>query len=104
MAAELALASPRVRGLQLGYGDLIEPLAIDRYNPGVIEQVMRKVRALPPEQNGDIPAVALTAYARAEDRVTAIRAGFQMHAAKPVEPNELLAMVATLVRKRTVAA
>ena len=66
--------------------------------------LMRKVRALPPEHNGDIPAVALTAYARAEDRVTAIRAGFQMHAAKPVEPNELLAMVATLVRKRTVAA
>jgi signal transduction histidine kinase/ActR/RegA family two-component response regulator len=66
--------------------------------------LMRKVRALPPEKNGDIPAVALTAYARAEDRVTAIRAGFQMHAAKPVEPTELLAMVATLVRKRVVPA
>lgn len=44
IAAELATASPRVRGLQVGYGDLIEPLNIDRYNPAVIEHIMLAVR------------------------------------------------------------
>jgi CheY-like chemotaxis protein len=57
---------------------------------------LRRVRGLAPESHGDIPAIALTAYARAEDRVRAIRTGFQMHLAKPVEPVELLAMVASL--------
>jgi CheY-like chemotaxis protein len=57
---------------------------------------MRRVRGLGPGSGGDIAAVALTAYARAEDRVRAIRAGFQMHIAKPVEPVELLTMVASL--------
>ena len=57
---------------------------------------LRRVRSLGAENGGDIPAVALTAYARAEDRVRAIRAGFQMHIAKPVEPVELLTMVASL--------
>ena len=41
-------------------------------------------------------AVALTAYARAEDRLRALRAGYQMHVAKPVEPSELLAVMASL--------
>jgi citrate lyase beta subunit len=44
IAAELAGASPRVRGLQVGYGDLIEPLDIDRYNPAVIQHIMLAVR------------------------------------------------------------
>ncbi|MGE5095669.1 MAG: HpcH/HpaI aldolase/citrate lyase family protein [Betaproteobacteria bacterium] len=44
LAAELAGASPRVRGLQVGYGDLIEPLDIDRYNPSVIEHILVEVR------------------------------------------------------------
>ena len=43
-AAEIATASPRVAGLQVGYGDLIEPLDIDRYNPGVIEAILLHVR------------------------------------------------------------
>ena len=58
--------------------------------------LIRKVRALGPEQGGAVPAVALTAYARAEDRMKAILAGFQMHVSKPVEPAELLTMVACL--------
>jgi CheY-like chemotaxis protein len=57
---------------------------------------MRRVRSLGPDNGGGIAAIALTAYARAEDRVRAIRAGFQMHIAKPVEPVELLTMVASL--------
>jgi len=55
-----------------------------------------KLRALPRESGGRIPAVALTAYARAEDRRKALMAGFQNHAAKPVEPQELVMVVANL--------
>ncbi len=58
--------------------------------------VMRKVRALPAKKGGRIPAIALTAFARSEDRRRAILSGFQMHMAKPVEPSELIAMVASL--------
>lgn len=43
-AAEIAAASPRVEGLQVGYGDLIEPLDIDRYNPAVIQSILLHVR------------------------------------------------------------
>jgi CheY-like chemotaxis protein len=60
--------------------------------------LIRRVRTLPAEMGGHTPAVALTAYARAEDRVTAIVAGFQHHLSKPVEPNELIAIVASLAR------
>jgi CheY-like chemotaxis protein/anti-sigma regulatory factor (Ser/Thr protein kinase) len=60
--------------------------------------LIRKVRALPPEQGGRIPALALTAYARAEDRRRALSAGFQMHVPKPVDPDELLAAVGSLAR------
>jgi PAS domain S-box-containing protein len=58
--------------------------------------LIRAVRALDPARGGTIPAVALTAYARSEDRVRALRAGFQTHVIKPVEPAELLAVVASL--------
>jgi PAS domain S-box-containing protein len=57
---------------------------------------IRKLRALPPEAGGRIPAVALTAYARAEDRRKALVAGFQNHAGKPIEPHELVIVVANL--------
>jgi CheY-like chemotaxis protein len=46
-----------------------------------------------------MPAIALTAYARVEDRSRALAAGFQMHVAKPVDPAELVALVASLVQR-----
>jgi PAS domain S-box-containing protein len=55
-----------------------------------------KIRDLTNEQGGNVPAIALTAYARAEDRVQALRSGFQMHIAKPIEPSELIVAVANL--------
>jgi CheY-like chemotaxis protein len=61
-------------------------------------ELVRRLRRLPPEEGGRTPAAALTAYARAEDRRQALRAGFEMHLPKPVEPAELLAAVATLAR------
>lgn len=61
--------------------------------------LMRHLRQLPPEQGGQIPAIALTAYARAEDRIQALEAGFQQHIPKPVNPNKLAAVVSELARK-----
>jgi signal transduction histidine kinase/ActR/RegA family two-component response regulator len=55
--------------------------------------LIRRLRALPPERGGRVPAVALTAYARSEDRVRLLAAGFQMHLAKPVEQEEIVAAV-----------
>jgi PAS domain S-box-containing protein len=61
--------------------------------------LMQQVRALAPEQGGTIPAVALTAYVRGDDRRQALAAGFQRHVRKPVEPQELRAVVASLSRE-----
>lgn len=58
--------------------------------------LIEKVRALPPEQGGGTPAVALTAYARVEDRTRALLAGFNMHLTKPVDPAELIVVLASL--------
>jgi hypothetical protein len=55
-----------------------------------------RIKELPDAQGGNTPAIALTAYARAEDRVRALRSGFQLHIAKPVESPELIAAVANL--------
>jgi PAS domain S-box-containing protein len=62
-------------------------------------ELIRKVRSLSPERGGRIPAAALTGYGRLEDRMRALSAGFQLHAAKPVEPAELVAVVASLAGK-----
>jgi PAS domain S-box-containing protein len=58
--------------------------------------LLERVRALPPERGGDVPAAAITAYAAAEDRRRAIAAGFQRHIAKPFDPAELPALIAEL--------
>lgn len=60
-------------------------------------ELMRKVRVQSPECGGGIPALALTAYATAEDRRKAISAGFQDYLAKPAEPADLASKVAALV-------
>lgn len=59
---------------------------------------MRKVRGLGAEVE-NIPAIALTAYARAEDRMRALAAGFQMHVPKPVEASELVMVIASLIKR-----
>jgi len=55
-----------------------------------------RVRALRADQGGQIPALALTAYARTADRLRVLRSGFQIHLPKPVEPTELIVAVASL--------
>jgi signal transduction histidine kinase/CHASE3 domain sensor protein/CheY-like chemotaxis protein len=58
--------------------------------------LMRKIRKLPSNRGGTVPALALTAYARPEDRARAMAAGFQQYATKPVKPDKLVALVAKL--------
>jgi PAS domain S-box-containing protein len=58
---------------------------------------MRDVRALPEKLGGRIPAIAMTAFARSEDRTRAMMAGYQVHMSKPIDPQELLATVASLM-------
>jgi signal transduction histidine kinase/ActR/RegA family two-component response regulator len=58
--------------------------------------VIRRLRSLPPEKGGRLPAIALTAYARVDDRMQALKAGYQMHVPKPVELAELAAVVASV--------
>jgi len=66
-------------------------------------EFIRRVRALPAEQGASTPAIALTAFARSEDRQRALMAGYQMHMAKPVEPAELVIACGSLVGRSTAA-
>ncbi|WP_437852410.1 response regulator [Sorangium sp. So ce363] len=89
-------------------GSVVEALAeLERDQPTVLVsdigmpheggyELIQKVRQLPEERGGSVPALALTAFARAEDRARALMAGYQMHLAKPVKPPDLVAHVATL--------
>ncbi|WP_374827464.1 PAS domain S-box protein [Aerosakkonema sp. BLCC-F183] len=86
----------------------VEALAILlQYNPDVLisdigmpetdgYMLMRQVRALPPDKGGEIPAIALTAYAGELNRQQALEAGFGRHISKPVEPEELVQAIAEL--------
>ena len=58
--------------------------------------LIRKIRSLPRERGGAVPAIALSAYGGAQDRGRALAAGFNMHVAKPVDPGELTAIVASV--------
>ncbi len=60
-------------------------------------QLLAQVRALGPQPGGAVPAV--TAFARSEDRLRALEAGFRAHISKPVEPSELIATVASMVER-----
>jgi PAS domain S-box-containing protein len=62
-------------------------------------ELIRKVRALPGERGGLTPAIALTGYATRKDRDRALFAGYQLHLAKPVEPPDLVAAIASLSLK-----
>ena len=62
--------------------------------------LMRQIRQLEAAQCADMPAVDLTAYARESDRIAALEAGFQVHLAKPFDPNQLINVVAKLAECR----
>ncbi len=62
--------------------------------------LIRRIRLRSPEQGGNVPAVALTAYAKIGDRVSILAAGFQMYLSKPTDPKELVAVVGSLARSK----
>ena len=62
-------------------------------------ELIRKVRASSQQAVAQLPAMALTAYARAEERAQAFSAGFQSHMTKPVEPAELIATIARMLEE-----
>jgi len=61
-------------------------------------ELIARVRELGPEKGGDVPAIAITAFAGKEDRLRALTSGFQYHMSKPVEPGELVGAIAALIR------
>jgi len=88
-SAEDALAE-----LDLGVPDVI---VADVGMPGKDGyQLLREIRSRDQSRGGHVPAIALTAYARKEDRISALNAGFQMHLTKPVDPTGLVYAVARL--------
>ena len=100
----LARAGAEVRGC----GTAAEALeTIPRWRPDVLISdiempgldgygLLREIRALGGDRGGQTPAVAVSAYSRPEDRIRSLRAGFNTHVSKPVEPSELTAIVASL--------
>ena len=62
---------------------------------------MERVRALSPEAGGRTPAIALTAYAHNTDRAKALLAGFTAHATKPIDPEELVALIVSVAARGT---
>ena len=94
------------------FGSATSALAeIERAQPNVIisdiamagengYELIRKIRSLEPNAGGHIPAIALTAYASVTDRRRALLAGFQTHLSKPVEPDDLLAVILSLTYKQ----
>ncbi len=94
------------------FGSAPEALAeLDRAIPDVLlsdigmpvqdgYELIHTLRSREPGRGGNVPAAALTAYARAEDRLRALEAGFQTHLPKPVDPSELISTVARLAGRR----
>ncbi len=60
--------------------------------------LLQQIRALPSQQGRQIPAIALTAYAREDDLQRAIASGYQQHVAKPLEPERLVQAVIALTQ------
>jgi signal transduction histidine kinase len=96
----------------IAVGSAIEALeAVSREHPDVLlsdiamdgqdgYSLIRNLRSLQPEE-GHVPAIALTAYAGLDNRLQALEAGFESHLAKPIEPVELVRVVASVSRRRT---
>jgi signal transduction histidine kinase/CheY-like chemotaxis protein len=84
--------------------------ALRRVNPDVVVSdiempyedgytFITRVRSLPFEEGGHVPAIALTAHARGDDRLRALSAGFDAHVTKPMDPMELITVIASLTRR-----
>jgi CheY-like chemotaxis protein/nitrogen-specific signal transduction histidine kinase len=95
--AEVITAGGAVEGLELLRTHKPDILISDIGMPDTDGyEFLRQVRRLPPHEGGRTPAIALTAFARSEDRTRAMMAGYHVHIAKPIEAPELLATVGSL--------
>ncbi len=95
--ASVRVADDADRGLELFRTKPPQVLVSDIGLPGMDGyEFLRRVRELPSAVGGRVLAIALTAFARAEDRQLALRAGFQTHVTKPAEAWELINVIANL--------
>ena len=96
-SAEVIMAATADEAIVLVERERPDVLVTDIGMPGTDGyELLRRVRALGVDRGGKVPAIALTAFARSEDRTRALRAGFVAHLGKPVEPSELIATVANV--------
>ncbi|HVF42845.1 MAG TPA: PAS domain S-box protein [Pyrinomonadaceae bacterium] len=99
--AQVLVAATAQEALDIAASEKPDVLVSDIGMPDVDGfELIRRVRELPAESGGGVPAIALTAYARAEDRLRVLRSGYQMHVPKPVEMAELLTVIASLVKRK----
>jgi CheY-like chemotaxis protein len=97
--AQVTTASSGVQALETLREEVPDAIIADIGMPGMDGfEFIRQVRTSGGASQ-DVPAAALTAYARARDRVAALASGFQMHIAKPVDPAELVVTVAALAKR-----
>jgi len=95
--ANVAMAASAAEAVKLFASVRPDVLVSDIGMPGIDGyELLHQIRELGGARGGDVPAIALSALARAEDRTRALRAGFIVHVAKPVEPHELVATVASI--------
>jgi CheY-like chemotaxis protein len=98
--AEVRAAGSAPEALVMLDNELPHVLVFDIGLPGMDGyDLIGAVRERPPERGGRVPAAALTAFARSEDRARALRSGFQMHVAKPINPTELALVVHSLAAR-----
>jgi signal transduction histidine kinase/CheY-like chemotaxis protein len=97
--ATVLTATSAAEAFEIVQRERVEVLLADIGMPGEDGySLIRRIRALSPAAAASIPAAALTAFAREEDRELALNAGFQMHLVKPIDPYALIAAVAALKR------
>jgi len=99
-SADVKSAEGAAEGLGIVQDQRPDVIVSDIGMPGMDGyEFIRTVRDLSAEKGGNTPAIALTAFARSEDRTRAMLAGYQVHIAKPIEPHELVATVSSLARR-----
>ena len=99
--ADVSMASSAAEALDMMGSVHPSVIVADVGMPGINGfDFIKRVRAHADTQVRDVPAVALTAYARSEDRATALENGFQIHLAKPIDPVNLISTVAELASRR----
>ena len=97
--AIVTAAASGIEALEILAQSKVDVLVSDIGMPGMDGyMLMRQVRSKPPEQGGQIPGIALTAYAGEVNQQQAISAGFQLHVSKPVDPDELVAAIASVIK------